>query len=162
MSSSYEHIKQMKKAFNKQELSNAKTVAEYEYILNRQELENSYLEKMEDLKYPLRVEPKRDRYVLNKRVMKIAMEKACEEALNLMQKDITLWLCNTVPEIVQELATDALNSITVVNNQFVAKPIKTKSKTSWAEKLGAQFGKALAQSIMNIFDDMVNGRRKYD
>ena len=41
---------------------------------------------------------------------------SCEEALDNMHKEIVTWMCNTVPEIVQELATEALNSVVAENN----------------------------------------------
>ena len=160
MSKIYNHIKQLRETVKKAELNKAKNSTEYEYIYTRQQLLDSWLEKMEDLKYPLRVEPKRDRYVMNRKAMEQALTKACEEALNDMEKDITLWINTDVASLIQETAEEVLNSIVVENNHFVSKPTKTKNKKSWAEKLGEHFGKALAKSIMSYFDDMVNGKRK--
>ena len=115
---------------------------------------------MADLKYPLRVEPKRDRYVMNRSAMEQALQKACEKALNQMENGIINWINNDVRDLIKENTLDVINSISVQNNTFVSKP-KGKANRSYVERLGEHFGKALGQSIMAIFDDMVNGKRDH-
>ena len=60
----------------------------YEYIVSRDELIDSYIHRMDDLGYPLRVEPKRDRYVVNKQALEKALIEASTQALNEIQADI--------------------------------------------------------------------------
>ena len=60
----------------------------YEYIVSREELIDSYIHRLDDLGYPLRVEPKRDRYVLNKSSLEKALSEASTKALNEIQADI--------------------------------------------------------------------------
>ena len=60
----------------------------YEYIVSREELIDSYIHRLDDLGYPLRVEPKRDRYVLNKSSLEKVLSEASTKALNEIQADI--------------------------------------------------------------------------
>ena len=49
-------------------------------------------------------------------------------------------MCNTVPEIVQELATEALNSVVAENNKFVAKSVNYTKAEKYLD------------DIINIYD----------
>ncbi|MBR4461304.1 MAG: hypothetical protein IKS51_01815 [Erysipelotrichaceae bacterium] len=60
----------------------------YEYITSREELIDSYIHRLDDLGYPLRIEPKRDRYIFNKQALEKTLIEASTQALNEIQTDI--------------------------------------------------------------------------
>ena len=95
--------------------------ARYEYIKSTEQLMDTYLSKMDDLGYPLKTEPKRDRYVMNTQVMEKAMEQAVEQALKEIEDEVIEFLEKEVMVILENETLDLLNTISVQNNQFVAK-----------------------------------------
>lgn len=60
----------------------------YEYIASREELIDSYIHRLADLDYGLKVEPRRDRYVMNKQELEKTLVEASTQALNEIQADI--------------------------------------------------------------------------
>lgn len=76
----------------------------YEYIYTAEELEDAMLKRMDDLGYPLRVEPKRDRFVMNKSALKDAIIKASEKALNEFQHQIFVFVKNDVGDMLEREA----------------------------------------------------------
>lgn len=83
----------------------------YEYILTQEQLINSYLSRMSDLGYALKVEPKRDRYVLNKEVMRKAIEEASTKALEQFAQQIYVFLDNDVNKLIERNAYNILNDV---------------------------------------------------
>ena len=78
------HIRSIKKQLGQSGNGSVK----YEYIVSREELIDSYIHRLDDLGYPLRVEPKRDRYVVNKSALEKVLIEASTKALNGIQDDI--------------------------------------------------------------------------
>lgn len=129
--------------------------AEYHPILTRQE----YLQQL-DLKnrgdgYPLRVEVKRDRWILNSQAMKQAMERAVDEALTNIQTEIIAFYQNQAMDIVRNGTEEVLNSINYSNGRFTTQKPKG---IDYASMIGKRLGKALADDILYIFNDIFSGR----
>ena len=134
----------------------------YEWIVDKDDLLNSYLHRMDDLGYPLRVEPKRDRYVVNKKALQDALEHATVEALKQMNKEINEWINTDVRNCIEFTAQDVLNSINVVNNQFVVHhSSSTNRSTTWGLRFAERLGTALGKAIGNIIDDTFFPKGKY-
>lgn len=149
------HQRNLKKQLGK----NGNWTTKYEYIVSRDELIESYIHRMDDLGYPLRVEPKRDRYVVNKQALEKALIEASTQALNQIQEDIIHWVEQDVSQMIEESAYDIYNSITELGSYNVNHK-NTNNKKHWATKLGERFGKALGQSISKIIDDTFSGTRR--
>lgn len=136
--------------------------AKYEFITSQDELINSYLHRMDDLGYPLRVEPKRDRYVVNKKALQDALEHATVEALKQMDREINEWINTDVRNCIEYTAQDVMNSINVVNNHFVVRHSSNHSNSSsWGLKFAERLGTALGKAIANIIDDTFFPKGKY-
>ena len=136
-----------------------KTSSKYEFITSQNELIDSYLHRMDDLGYPLRVEPKRDRYVVNKKALQEALEKATVLALKQMDKEITEFMYTEVRAMLEDNIQDVFNELNVVNNNFVIKP--TRPKVNHSVKFAEQLGKALGKAIGDIVDDIFFPKGKY-
>lgn len=128
---------------------------QYDYIISADELRERMFNHYDDLGYPLRVEPKRDRYVLNSEGFEKALQQACRDALNEMEKEVYQWMKNDCKYKIQEVAVNALNSVVPTEDGFIAK--KPTKEERWAIKLGDRFGKALAKMIQTAFDE-ITGR----
>lgn len=83
----------------------------YEYIISRDELIDSYIHRLDDLGYPLRVEPKRDRYVFNKSALEKVLIEASTKALNEIQDDIVKFVNEEVSQMIEESAYEIFDSI---------------------------------------------------
>ena len=130
----------------------------YEYILTKDQLYDTYLNRMDDLGYPLRVEPKRDRYVMNSKVLEKAFEDATTKALKQLEDEIYNFVDKEVMNVIDHETYNLLNTITVSSGEFIThrKPI---NKSSWASRFGKLLGKELAKTAMKIFDDTINPKR---
>ena len=136
--------------------------AKYEFITSQNELIDSYMHRMDDLGYPLRVEPKRDRYVVNKKALQDALEHATVEALKQMDKEITQWIETDVSYLIEDRLEDILNCISVQNNNFVVRHPSTKhNNTSWGIKFAERLGTALGKAIGNIVEETFFPKGKY-
>ena len=151
------HIRQMKRAFNSAngESNDGDGSFKYDFILNNDDLINSYLRTMADLRYPLRVEPKRDRYVVNKQALKQALEKACEKTTKNFERQLHEYIDRDIIPYIGSQTTSLLNGITVQNNQFVAPKPQPKSFTY---RFFERLSQALVEEVFNILDDTFHGR----
>ena len=139
-------------------------MVKYEHILTKDQLFDAYLKKMNDLSYPLRVEPKRDRYVMNSVALKKAFEDATTQALKQIEDELHTirgmfsFVEKEVLKMVEEEVSALLNTITFTNGQCQMKtrPIK---KVNWASRLGSLLGKELIKTTAKIFEDTVNPKR---
>ena len=127
----------------------------YDFILNNDDLVNSYLRTMADLHYPLRVEPKRDRYVVNKQALKKALEKACEKTSKNFERQLYEYVNRDIIPYIGSQTESLLNGITVQNNQFVAHKPQPKSFTY---KFFERLAQTLVEEVFNILDDTFKGR----
>ena len=109
------HILNMKRSF----VSSSDGKIQYQVIRDNEEFINSLLNGNGD-GYPLRKQVKRDRYVLNSEAMRTAMQKATEIALNQLEKEIVAYLNKDVSSIVEQIATNSLNSIVFDGTGFVS------------------------------------------
>ena len=151
------HIRNLKNAVG-QRANHTK----YDFIVSQNELVDSYLHRMDDLGYPLRVESKRDRYVVNRNALQDALEHATVEAIKQMDKEITQWIDTDVSYLVESRLEDILNYINVQNNNFVVHHPSTKhDSTGWGLKFAERLGTALGKAIANIIDDTFFPKRRY-
>ena len=151
------HIRNLKNAVGQRT-----NYTKYDFIVSQNELVDSYLHRMDDLGYPLRVEPKRDRYVVNRKALQDALEHATVEALKQMDKEITTWINTDVRNLMGDAMQDVLNSIRVENNNFVVHhSSSTNRSTSWGLKLAERLGNALGTAIANIIDDTFFPKGRY-
>lgn len=130
----------------------------YEYMLTKEQLYDAYLKRMDDLGYPLKVEPKRDRYVMNSKVLNKAFEDATMKAMQQFEKEINSFIEKEVMWLIEQETTALLNTITIANGQvsMQRRPIK---KIDWATRLGRLLGKELVKTASKIFEDTVNPKR---
>lgn len=137
----------------KRHLNNLKRSAgiEYKAVITPEDLTRAWMESRKDLPYALRKEVKRDRFVLNTEGMQKDLEKALQKALTTAAKDLD----KLADAVIQDI-TSSLNSLTVINNQFV--PKKAPGKFNMAAEIGRILGTVLAKSTTMIFEDMT--RRK--
>lgn len=85
MNSINRHIDNMKKSAGIVH----KTSSELDMVYTYDDLKGYYVRNIADLPYGLRVEPRRDRIVMNRQEFKRTLELACTESLNDMQREIT-------------------------------------------------------------------------
>ena len=151
------HTKQMKRAFNSANgnSSGGDGTFKYDFILNKDDLVNSYLRTMADLHYPLRVEPKRDRYVVNKQTLKKAFDVAFERQTKNLERQLHEYVDRDIIPYIGSQTTSLLNGITVQNNQFVAPKPQPKSFTY---KFFERLSQAIIEEVFNILDDTFHGR----
>lgn len=135
----------------------------YEWIVDKDDLLNSYLHRMDDLGYPLRVEPKRDRYVLNKKALQEAIDKTTESTMKEFEKEFNQWFAYGVMPMMEDGLQEVLDEINVVNNQLVVKhsPSKIVKTTSMSSKFADRLAKALVKSISDIIEDTIFPKSKY-
>lgn len=133
-------------------------MVKYEHILTKDQLFDAYLKKMNDLSYPLRVEPKRDRYVMNSVALKKAYEDATIQALKQIEDELNTFVEKEVLKMVEQEVSALLNTITFTNGQCQMK-IRPIKKVNWASRLGSLLGKELVKTTAKIFEDTVNPKR---
>ena len=126
---------------------------QYQIIHDNEELVNSLLDGNDD-GYPLKKQVRRDRFVLNSDAMRTAMQKATEKALNQFEKEIVDYIQRDVSTLVEQTATDALNSI-VFDGMSFSPSKQQKQPQSFAYRLGAMFGKALGNAIWDAFEETI-------
>lgn len=98
-----------------------------------------------DLGYPLREEPKRDRYVMNSKVLEMAFEDTTAKALKQLEDEIYNFVDKEVMNVIDYEAYDLLNTITVSSGQFIThrNPI---NKSSRATRFGKLLGRELTKT----------------
>ena len=132
-----------------------KKQTKYEYIRSFQEYRESLMRNMDDLGYPLRKEVKRNRYVLNSKGFDEAIEKAIEETMKTLDKEICKWINTEVRTMIEEATQDVLNNVNVVNNNFVVKHSTPKKHTSNTMKFAEELAKAIVKSVGDILEDTI-------
>lgn len=146
------HLKNMKASTRRSDGS-----IEYHSIMTYEDYKASLIEGMSDLGYPLRKEVKRDRFVLNSEGMRQTMEIATRKALEWHEQEIYAFLQNEVKQEIARSASEVLNSISWNGSSF-----DVKAKPSLFEKhlmsMATKLGKGIADDIVYIFNDMMNGR----
>ena len=105
------HIHNLKKSAG---LSGNGTI-KYEYILSKDQLYDAYLKRMDDLGYPLKVEPKRDRYVMNSKVLKKAFEDATTKALKQLEDEIYNFVDKEVMNVIDHETYNLLNNLALTS-----------------------------------------------
>lgn len=124
----------------------------YEYITTRDEMIDSFIRRMDDLGYPLRVEPKRDRYVLNKKSLEKAIIDITIKEISKIENEIVKWINTDVSDMIESNVIDIWNDITnlgVTNN-------KPRAQKHWTTRLGEQVGKAIGNAVSDYIDDVLN------
>lgn len=118
------HIHNMKKSAG---LSGNGAVR-YEYILDEKQLVDTYLKRMDDLGYPLRVEPKRDRFVMNSKALQKTFEDAIAKTFQQFEKELYDFVYNDVMEVIEQETYILLNSFNPSSGKITnRKPINRKS-----------------------------------
>lgn len=118
-----EHIHKLKKSAGLAGNGSIK----YEYILSKDELLDSYLNRLDDLGYPLRVEPKRDRYVMNSAALKKAFEDAATKTIQQLELEIIDFVDKGVMELINIETKNLLSNLTVSNGGIII-PQKTRTQ----------------------------------
>lgn len=144
------HASNLKRTAN---ISNNGTGLKYDYIYTHQELLQSWLDRQDTLGYPLRVEPKRDRYVMNSKALQEDLTTCTTIALDDMQDQIIGFINNNVRQEIERNTFEVLGS-------FGLKPTGVSTTgTGLAKSLGTIFGKALAKNIMFLLDETMRGKK---
>ena len=125
----------------------------YEYILSQNDLQNAWVKAHTDLGYPLKKESARDRYLIyNRQGLENEINKVLTE---LIQNDL-----ETIVQLIKEDTTvaiqDILDSINVVNNNFVVGISSTSTTHNLSSKLGRLMGKAITKATKKIMDIMTD------
>ena len=124
----------------------AKQGPEYQYIITHEQLMDRILLGLDDDGYPMRVEPKRDRFVMNSKAMEKAIDKIVKDTLNEISGEVVAWIQTDVRDYIASTTENVLNNLTINNNVATVKPSPMEKK---AIRLGDKFGKVLAKAIMN-------------
>lgn len=148
------HIEKIRKA---QRVSEGKCSV-YETIYDYDELKGYWVRRMDDLGYPLRVEPKRDRIVMNKRAFDEALKEATVEAIEMSQREMYAFIRNQVYDEIKNETEYLLNSISYTPGKGFKAAQNYKGNDLM--KLATFLGKTLANNIIYVFNDIIRGGRK--
>lgn len=101
----------------------------YEYILSESELQDTYLNRIDDLGYPLRVEPKRDRYVMNKKALEKAFSDASTQIIKQVEQELYDFINDEVMNLIAQETTALLNTVSFASGQCTVnrRPISRSS-----------------------------------
>ena len=110
---------------------------------------------MDDLGYPLRVEPKRDRIILNKASFRKAIQDITIREIMKAEKEIISFIEEDVSNVIEGQAIDILNQVFSLGDAsyHTQTRINTNDKSHWAYKLGSAVGKAIADEIDDILTE---------
>ena len=135
------HVHNLKKSAN----LHGNNSVRYEYLLTTEQLYDTMNKQIADLNYPLRVESKRDRYVVNTAALREAINKASAQVLNEYQHEIFVFLENDVNQMIEASAYEILSQVMSLGS------VKGNTKSEdFAYKLGAAFGLAIGNAISDI------------
>ena len=108
--------------------------------------------KMDDLGYPLRVEPKRDRIILNKASFKKAVQEITIREILKAEKEIIKFINEDVSRVIEGQAIDIFNQVmSLGDTSYHPKANVKDDKSHWAYKLGSVIGEAIVNGIDDIF-----------
>jgi hypothetical protein len=129
------HINNLKRAAGAQA---KETYSRYEYIIKSDDLTRAFLESKADLKYALKKERTRDRYVANK--------KGLENAIN---DSVVNGMMAAADELADFTALEVVNAI----NGLLGTQIKgAKNSNSFEVMFGKKLGKALGELPFDLLD----------
>lgn len=109
---------------------------------------------MDDLGYPLRAEPKRNRLILNTASFKKAVQEiTIREILN-VEKEIIKFINEDVSQVIEGQAIEILDQVLSLGDPSYHPRAKTSNdKSHWAYKLGSAVGGAIADAIDDILTE---------
>ncbi len=111
---------------------------------------------MDDLGYPLRAEPKRDRLILNTKSFKKAVQQITIKEILKAEKEIVKFINDDVSKIIEGQAIDILNQVFSFGDASYHPRAKViDDKSHWAYKLGSVIGEAIANEIDEILTEGV-------
>ena len=116
-------------------------VTRYEYIVSQDDLFKAYANAHKDLRYALRKEAKRDRFILNTEGM--------QKTINETMIDVFTEASDVLSDAV---STDIINKVQGAFNGSGA----ASSKSSFSADVGSMLGKAFGQSLVNLFDELLD------
>ena len=133
----------------------------YEYIYTKDQLQDDYLKRMDDLGYPLRVEPKRDRYVMNSKALEKALEETAVNVLKEIEDELNDFVEKEVFDVITREAANLMNTVVFSENdgRYVVKR-KHIIKIDWAKRLGRLLGKELVKTVTKILKDTTSARKR--
>lgn len=129
----------------------------YQFVVSKDDLLNFYLSRMDDLGYPLRAEPKRDRFVLNTKAMKQVMEEAINKTMTEMEDELYIWVQEDITRQIEDATQDVLDSINNINNNLVVTHKAQRKKSSSSSFLTKLASKIISE-ISSIMDDIMRGK----
>lgn len=132
----------------------------YEAMYDYDELRNYWVRRTADLGYPLRVEPKRDRLILNKQGWEKAVMDSAQEVSKIIGNDIYNFVREDVYDEIQNGAEYILNSLTYNQNTGFKAAKRPPVKKDFASKLGAMLGRALVKNLSNLWKDITGINRR--
>lgn len=119
----------------------------YKYILSDNDLVNSYFYSMADLHYPLRKEVKRDRYIVNRKALEGAIQKAVDKALKEIEEGVGQLIDFLSADLVQ-----SLQSLEVTGSQQRA------NRNSFRQRFVKELSKVIVKGTIKILDNTVNDK----
>ena len=125
-------------------LSGNDEITRYEYILSQNQLYKAYFNSRRDLRYALRKEVKRDRYIENIE----GLEKN-------LQKEIMNIIMQGSDAIADMVTSDMVNSI----NSAIGGGASVKNST-FEVNMGKALGKAFGELPFVLLDEVVNGKEE--
>jgi len=109
---------------------------------------------MDDLGYPLRAEPKRDRLMLNTKSFKKAVQQITIREILKAEKEIVKFINDDVSKIIEGQAIDILNQVFSLGDASYHPRAKVNDdKSHWAYKLGSAIGEAIVNEIDDILTE---------
>ncbi len=110
---------------------------------------------MDDLGYPLRVEPKRNRLILNTLSFRKVIQDITIREIMKAETEIIKFIDEDVSKVIEGQAIDILNQIFSLGDTSYHPQVKinTNDKSHWAYKLGSAIGKAIADEIDDILTE---------
>ncbi len=106
---------------------------------------------MDDLGYPLRVEPKRNRIILNTLSFKKTVQQITIREILKVEKEIVKFINEDVSKIIEGQAMDILDQVFSLGDpSYHPKASIKDDKSHWAYKLGSIVGEAIADEIEEI------------
>ncbi|MBR0419445.1 MAG: hypothetical protein IJI66_09770 [Erysipelotrichaceae bacterium] len=109
---------------------------------------------MDDLGYPLRAEPKRDRLILNTKSFKKACQAITIRQLTKHEKEIIKFINEDVSKVIEGQAIDIFNQILSLGDPSYHPKASSDDKIGqWVYGLGSAIGEAIANEIDDILTE---------
>lgn len=103
---------------------------------------------MDDLGYPLRTEPKRNRLILNTLSFRKAVQEITIREILKVEKEIIKFINEDVSQVIEGQAIEILDHVlSLGDSSYHPREKASNDKSHWAYKLGSAVGGAIADAI---------------